>query len=202
MIVEFAELPPSVRARVESELLDDEEIVWIGQPRAGRAARSAAPLVVVGIVFLAVAVLWIVMISMIGKGASNAGAGSAGPFGLIVRVFAFLGIPFGLLGAGMMLSPLLAATSARRTVYAITSRRAILFEAGLRSTTVRSYHPGELDKVHRVEGSAGAGDLIFEEYEVGFFGGDRTPRIRRHGFMGIDDVAMVERVLRSTLHPE
>lgn len=199
MIVETVQLSPALRSRVESELREDEDLVWVGQPRPWRLARSAVPVFLFGIVFFGFAVFWTVMASSATNAGSHATPGGQGTTGLVQRVFPLFGIPFLLVGAGMLLSPLLAAFVARRTVYAITTRRAIVFDGGLRSIAVRSYSPRDLDRLSRVEGASGAGDLVFDEIEEGSHWREGGSRIRRRGFLAIDDVLSVERLLRVTL---
>jgi hypothetical protein len=105
-------------------------------------------------------------------------------------------------GLGMLGSPFWMWRRARRTCYALTERRAILWEPGwFGSVDVRSYGPDDLGKTHRVQRRDGGGDLVFEEVVTLHrrHDGHRSANVRRHGFLGVDDVRDVEQRLRRTL---
>ena len=107
-----------------------------------------------------------------------------------------------LVGAAMLLAPVWKARVAKKTIYALTDQRAIIFEAGFNSTTIRSYAPDDLEKLSRRERSSGAGDLVFEEVEATSRFNEGSPSKSRRGFLAIRDVAVVERLLRETLVPK
>lgn len=196
-------LPDELEARVRSEMGDGERLLWVGQPRPGRFARQAIPIVLFGIPWTAFAVFWIAGASSFPFGGFG-GNGGPGGFGAILSFFPLFGVPFVLIGLGMLSSPFWLRWQAKRTCYALTDRRAILWEAGkFGSVSVRSYGPEALDKTYRTEHADGCGDLVFEEViTVGRDSdGDRTTTTTRHGFMAIGNVREVERLLRRTLQP-
>ncbi len=185
--------------RVRSELRDGERLVWTGQPRPSRFAKGALPIVLFGIPWTALAIVWMAAASGLLFGGGNGGMGA---FNLIFPLF---GLPFVLIGFGMLSAPYWMRRKARRTCYALTDRRAILWEAGWRgSVTVRSYSPADLTRIRRVEYPNGDGDLIFDEFvTVGTNSkGHRTTHTQQHGFVGIPNVRTVEDLLRSTLLPD
>src|SRR5262249_8379046 len=116
--------------------------------------------------------------------------------------FPLFGLPFVLIGLGMLSSPFWLRRKAKRTCYALTDRRAIVWEAGsFGSVQVLSYRPAELTKIRRVEYPDGTGDLVFEE-EITIGTGNRgysTTTRQRQGFMSIDHVRQVEELLRKAL---
>jgi hypothetical protein len=131
-------------------------------------------------------------------GFGGANNGFAGLF----MCFPLFGLPFVLIGLAMFASPWWAARKARRTCYAITNRRAIIWDAGWWGRMeVRSYEPSGLGRIVRTEYADGCGDLVFEE--IVSYGrdsdGDRTSRTIRHGFLAIENVREVEDLLRKTL---
>ena len=64
-------------------------------------------------------------------------------FGAFGVLFPLFGLPFVMVGVGMLSSPFWLRRRAKRTCYALTDRRAILWEAGwFGSVEVRSYGPG------------------------------------------------------------
>ena len=100
-------LPADLDARVRSELRDHERLLWVRQPRAGRFARQALPLVLFGIPWTAFALFWTAAASgMLFGGAGNGGPGS---------FFPLFGLPFVLIGVGMLSSPCWFIRQAKRT---------------------------------------------------------------------------------------
>jgi hypothetical protein len=189
-------LPPELDARVRGELQNNERLLWVGQPRPGRFARQAWPIVLFGIPWTAFALFWMVAASGMLFGANQGG----GP-GAIGIIFPLFGLPFMLIGLVMLSSPYWLRRKALRTCYGLTDRRAILWEAGWRgSVEVRSYEPKKLTQIRRVEYADGCGDLIFEVILT--FGLHRTHRITGltpHGFIGIANVREIEMLLRKAL---
>jgi hypothetical protein len=195
-------LPEELDARVRAELDSGEQLLWVGQPRPGRFARSAIPIVLFGIPWTAFAIFWMAGASGIlfagFRGQNNGPPG----FGAFFACFPLFGLPFVLIGLGMLSSPYWLRRKAKRTCYALTDRRAILWEAGsFGSVQVLSYRPAELTKIRRVEYPDGTGDLVFEEnIMIGpRNNGYSTTTRQRHGFMSIDHVRQVEELLRKAL---
>jgi hypothetical protein len=177
---------------VRRELEKGEVVLWCSQPLPGRVARATIPLALFGMVFLGFAIFWIV--------AASGGMGPEG-FGRPPIIFPLFGIPFVLVGLGMVLSPLWARRIAARTVYAITPRGALLIEgAFVGGRVVRWFGPEKLSNIERHERSDGSGDLILDRELVTHASNDgpgNHVRSRPRGFMGIADVREAERVLRS-----
>jgi hypothetical protein len=181
-------LPAGLDARVRAELRDGERLLWVGQPRPGRLARQGLPIVIFGIPWTAFAVFW------------TAGAGGF-LFGGGNVCFGLFGVPFILVGLGMLTSPYWLARSARWTCYALTDRRAIIWEArAWGGVEVISYGPQELTKLRRVEYPDGVGSLIFEEFiNIGPGNNRRAANVRTRGFIAIDNVRAIEELLRKAL---
>jgi hypothetical protein len=184
-------LPPELDARVRGELQRDEQLLWVGQPLPARFARGGCLLALFGVPFTAFALIWIAATTFM--------AGSVSGF---LSCFALFGLPFLIIGLGMLGSPFWLRQRAKRTCYALTGRRAIVWNAGWwGSVEIRSYEPGQLTRIRRVEYPDGCGDLVFEEIAtVGAdCDGDRTTTTRRYGFMAIQRVHEVEELLRKVL---
>lgn len=196
-------LPDELDAAMREELREGERLLWVGQPRPGRFARQAIPIVLFGIPWTAFALFWMAAASgMLFAGAANAGPGPGGGFFAIFACFPLFGLPFVLIGFAMLGSPFWLWRQAKRTCYALTDRRAILREAGkFGSIEVRSYESEALGQITRTQYADGCGDLIFEEFlNLGRDSdGDRTRRTVRRGFMAIDNVRGVEELLRKAL---
>jgi hypothetical protein len=189
-------LPPDLDARVQSELAAGEKLVWVGQPLASRLVMGSIPLVFMGVLFTGFAVFWIAMATSMGA-----------PF-----FFPLFGLIFVGVGVGMLTSPLWMAQRARKTCYALTNRRAIVWEAGWFGTVrVFSYTPNALGKMYRQERGDGSGDLVFEEVvsvgshyvSHGQHGGhwQTSTSVTRRGFLAIPRVRDVEDLIRRTLNP-
>jgi hypothetical protein len=185
---EFSSLPREVRSQVEMELQSGERIAWMDQPIPGRMARGSLGLVIFGIPWTAFAVFWMVMAA---KGVSNTKGGA------ITWLFPLFGLPFVLIGIGMLSSPYWARRRAQRMAYVITDRRAIIFQGGWRgSVNVRSFEPSTLKgDLQRKQHADGSGDLIFaQELRRGSKGRQYTANI---GFLAVRDVKAVEEMVRT-----
>ncbi len=175
---ELASLPPDLDAMVRSEVAGGEKLRWVGQPYPGRMFASSIPIAIFGVFFAGFALFWMVTAAAI-DGA-----------------FSLFGLPFLFVGLGMIFSPLWAGRAATRTAYAVTDRRAILWEPTLWSGfQVRSYGSGQLGKMTRNQRPDGSGDLIFEELTT--FGPRGRWNVTRLGFFAIERVHQVEALIRS-----
>lgn len=195
-------LPVELETRVRSEIRVGERLLWVGQPRPGRFALQSLPIVLFGILWTGFAVFWMVSASDFlfhGPG----GNGGPGGFGAIFACFPLFGLPFVLIGLGMLSSPYWRWRQAKQTCYALTDRRAIVWQAGtFGGVSVRSYGPEALGRIHRTEYADGSGDLIFEEIVSVRCDSDGNPTTTtRHGFMAIANVREVEELLRRVLLP-
>jgi hypothetical protein len=177
-------LPAGLASLVDAELDKGERIAWIGRPIAWRYALRYIFVLLVGIPFTAFALFWM--------GAAR-GFPSAG-----VPVFALFGIPFVVIGLGMLLSPFWMLYRAGRTAYAITDRRALVVEHGLLGgVTVRSFEPGSLTILSRTQHADGSGNLVFQrEYRRE----GRRGRFVDIGFLAVPDVREVEGRIRELAH--
>jgi len=82
-------------------------------------------------------------------------AGDVGFF----SAFPLFGVPFILVGFGMLSGPIWAYRKALKTVYVVTNRRAITLDGG-RTVAIRSYPPDRLADVYRKERKDGTGDVL------------------------------------------
>jgi len=182
-------LPSDAQRIIDAELAPGERLVWSAQPRAGRFALQTIPLVLFGIPWTVFALSWS---GMAAWGTSRM-AGTGGP-GLF-RLFPLFGLPFVLIGLGMLSSPWWAIRKARRSAYALTDRRAILCLAGWRGTvTIRSFEPAQLTDLRRKQRADGSGDLVFA---VDWSQTDNNTRSTDVGFIAIPDVKEVEDLVRA-----
>jgi hypothetical protein len=188
-------LPPELDALVQAELASAEQLLWVGQPSPRRYLLISIPIVLFAIPWTGFAVFWVLGASGILFGGLPKNA--PGPAGFFA-CFPLFGLPFILVGLGMLSSPYWLLRKARRTCYALTDRRAIIWEPGIfGSVSVRSYGPAQLTRIRRNQRADGSGDMIFEEYATYDNRGHRS--ISSRGFMGIERVREIEELLRKAL---
>lgn len=169
------------------ELTRGERVAWHGRPGPLSRVLASGRTFLFGIPFFAFSVFWTWEAT---GGFNEQGTGYAVAF----SKFAFLwGGMFMLAGASLLLSPLWAWWVARRTLYAVTDRRAILIEVPLRRARIQSFVGARLEGVIRRESPSGRGDLIFErEASKGSKG--RTV-YRDVGFFGLENARAVQLLL-------
>lgn len=128
-----------------------ETIVWAGQPSPGRAMRSALPVLLFAIPWTAFSVFWTAMAGgmawLSGDGPSAEG------------MFALFGLPFILVGIGMLLSPYWAWRRAQKTMYLVTNQRAIVGTSARDGFTIAGYLPDELADLTLTVRKDGSGSI-------------------------------------------
>jgi hypothetical protein len=180
------QVPYELQRLIEVELSGDERVVWSAQPIASHFARKGLPSVWFGIPWTAFAIFWTV--------AAGWGTWKKGNFGWWLLFPAF-GLPFILIGFGLLLSPFWMRRRAARTLYALTNRRALIVTLGRRGhVTVRSFEPERLMDLQRNQNADNSGDVVFTQ-DVGYRG-DRAKNVLDVGFLAIHDVKRVEEMVR------
>lgn len=159
-----------------------ERLLWSGTPAPGEAASAALPGTLIGAPFTGFAVFWI-------WSAWSMAPQAPGPF----RFFPLFGVPFALIGLGMMLAPLWVWLRAKNTVYAVTERRALIIVNGA-GAGISWYAREDMGELTRMERADGSGSIFFatraSTTSRGFV------KHTRVGFIGIPDVRNVERLIR------
>lgn len=178
-------IPPLLRELVDRELDPGERIEWVGVPKKVLFQPASLGAFLFGIPWTAFAIFWT-------AGAAWMTSQSDMEVGMF-RLFPLFGVPFILVGLGMLSSPFWAMRKAGKTVYVITDRRAITFEGG-RSISIRSYDPDKLTEISRREKADGSGDIIFGQ-QAWTHGQGNFP-IGEQGFFRIPNVREVEKRLR------
>jgi Bacterial PH domain len=148
--------PGDAQLRAQSELQSGESLYWTGTADPVRAALSALPAAIFGIPFASFALFWISQAyhatSAMSKSSNNA-------FTSGFRVFPLFGLPFLIVGLGIILAPLWAFLKGSGTVYAVTNQRVMII-AGTRSRSVKSYTPADILGVEHRERPDGSGDIV------------------------------------------
>jgi hypothetical protein len=165
------------------EMQRGEKLIWAERPVSLRAhMKQKLGMALFGVPFLAFALFWT-------AGAASMGAGA--PMDWIAMVFPLFGIPFIAVGLGLVLSPLWAGYRARRLIYAISDRRAIIGDFS-RTAKIRSWPHTDLDNLQRDENSDGSGNVLFASSLVRQKNG---VAVVREGFVGIGDARRIEHEL-------
>jgi hypothetical protein len=197
--VEDDDLPRAMGAQIQAELAVGERLVWAGRaqphPSLGRRVLpfSLGCFLPAAVLFLLGLVLFMAPPLVTGQGLF----GQSGP--TVFGAFAvFVGVV--LLGAGGMLTAGAVVEDARtrRTCYALTNRRAIVWRPaqGTKGLEVRSFWPADLNTVYRIDRGDGEGDVVLHEVTIVV---GANPQAIRQGFLGVRHVRHVEGLLRQTL---
>jgi len=144
--------PSDARGMITSELQAGESLQWTGTADASRAAISALPAMLFGIPFAGFALFWMTMAYHGTRTVSR----SSSP---LFSVFPLFGVPFLLIGLGIVSAPLFAYFKALKTAYAITDKRVLVITDG-RARSVKSYTPADIVSVDHMERAGGTGDVI------------------------------------------
>lgn len=171
------------RERIEQELSEEENLIWADRPLSLRPYfMRALPVFLFGIPFFSFAVFWT------GAAFTLTGANSVGDF-----AFAAFGIPFILVGAGLLASPLWALRKARSTIYAVTDQRLLILRE-FPSSNLRSWSFDDIGNLSRKTRPNGTGSVYFtEEWRRGNKGRSYKQKI---GFLGIHDPKRLEETIR------
>jgi hypothetical protein len=190
-------LPVEAARIIEDELTPGEKLVWCAQPHSWAFAKAAIPVFLFGLVFFGFSIFWETMALTTTQAQPKNGAAPPA----VAVVFPLFGVPFVLVGLCMVLSPLGYVLKAKRTVYGLTDKAAIVMRGQLLGgREVTRFGPQQLDQISRRDSMGGRGDLIFQYVNYGNWRSrNGTPVMRPDGFIGIDNVRDVERLLRATL---
>jgi hypothetical protein len=173
--------------RLDAELGHGEHAVWVAKPRPRRQLRSFG-IYLFAIPWTGFSVFWMAM----------AGSGHGTPDVASV-FFTLFGLPFLLIGIGMLAVPFAAVAAARRTVYALTDRRLLRIGWGRRRTVTKSVLLSQIGPITRTSGTDGYGDLKIETHTRSDGDGGRTTET--FSLDGVPDVAGLERLLLEATHP-
>lgn len=168
-------LPPALQQALLSELRPSETLLWLDQPNAGRMARGSIGAVLFAIPWTAFSIFWM-------------WAASHGSL-----LFALFGVPFVLIGLGMLTSPIWVRRAAKMTAYALTDKRAIIITQKFRSLNVTSYTPEQLQSMEREQRADDSGSLVFERKLDE--DNSRNTMNNARGFLHIEHVKAVEQLI-------
>ena len=175
--------PPQLQEALDRELEHGERGKWAGMPKPRLFTPASVGSFLFAIPWTGFSVFWI--------------CGAAGfkipEFNKPQDLFPLFGLPFLLIGLGMLSAPWWSYRSAFRTLYAITNQRAVIIKQGMSSNTVRSFTPSDLFDLEKVERRDGSGDVLFD-LPRGMASNNAGRALA--GFFGVDDARSVEHMLR------
>jgi Bacterial PH domain len=141
--------------RAQSELQSGESLLWTGTADPRRAAITALPAVFFGIPFAGFALFWM---NMAYRGTHNL-ARAHNWFASGFTLFPLFGVPFFLVGVGIVLAPLWAYLKRRNGAYAVTNHRVMII-TGTTSRAVKSIMPSDIVEVDHRERPDASGDVL------------------------------------------
>jgi hypothetical protein len=179
---------PKVEDMIRHEVKGDEKLLWCAQPTSQRYFRKGLPFFFFGIFFAGFAIFWTAM-------AAGITGASSGETNIIGYIFPLFGIPFIVVGLGMLTAPLwMAYKVAKETAYIITDQRAILIEGGLFGGEIHYYPPKKLKDLFVRRQPNNVGDIIMETKISTSSKGGRTST--EYGFLGIENLTEVSMLLQ------
>jgi hypothetical protein len=164
-----------------SKLLDPgERLTWSGRPDAIRYAfKKSIATFLFGLFFFGFSIFWI--------------SGAAKQSGLM---FALFGVPFVIVGLGLVLSPIWHFLRSRQAIYVLTDRRAVVDIAGWFPRRL-SVPLGQIRFVEAKLSTNGCGDILFRE--TGRTDGEGGWTTSRDGFVAVSSADQVDRLLRAAI---
>jgi hypothetical protein len=214
-------IPADLEDLARQELEKGERLVWAARARPTGIGPADWATVSFGAVFTAFSVFWVV-----GAAWMTSGAGTGhfpAPPGMQI-CFPLFGLPFVLVGLGMLSAPYWRRRSLAASWYALTDRRLVISKpgpAGLGfvgaamgsavggATVISSIRGDAILKITRVALGDGSGDLILQtgvtavDFEGDPVAPDSPAAIRtapvNEGLIGLADVRATERLIRETL---
>ncbi|QPC84425.1 hypothetical protein G4Y79_08640 [Phototrophicus methaneseepsis] len=180
-------IPPELRNKVEMELFEDEDLLWIGQPQPLSAAIGPtwlSDLLPIGMVGIFLFFFFSVV------------NGPMGGFDDMPSFFYF--VPLFILATTIwpFISRLITAT---RSTYALTDRRALIIDGN----NVKSYGADDIEFIQRNMRGQDSGDIVFAK-EISTYRSNNRTRIKSTpiGFLGIDNVRAVEAMMLRTFNQD
>lgn len=176
-------LPPQFEAALRPQLLPGERVLWRAQPRPSRQWMVFL-IWLFAIPWTAFAVGWTWLASLPLRSGAETGV-----FGWLFPMF---GVPFILIGLGMLATPFRLLLRARSTVFALTDARVIRLYAG-KSSRVETLPIEQVGQITAQHGADGYGRLTIATTQ--FIDRGRDHRTNAFTLLGVPDSARLERLL-------
>ena len=161
-----------------------EHLLWSGRPQPTAYALKKATLTFLfGIPFFAFAVFWTWTALSFSAGREP-------------QYFWLFGVPFLLIGLGLLLSPLWQSAQARATTYTLTTRRAVIDTTGPLARRI-SVPLEQIPFIELQPGRGRPGHVLFREVAAPYR--NAFPTTTKDGFIAVPDADKVERLLRDAV---
>jgi hypothetical protein len=167
-----------LKKKINDEKRPNERVLWSGTPIPIQLAKQALGQSFFGIFFFGFAVFWT-------YGAFHQSNGES--------IFPLFGIPFLLVGAVLLFSPIIEWIKGYKTVYVVTDQRAFILENRKR-IQVTNFDPERISNIEKSLNIDGSGDVILiKEHSTDSDGDKKT---ERKGFFAVRNVKEVEKAIR------
>jgi hypothetical protein len=189
-------IPHSLKVFAEREFMG-EKLIWSEKPDIRIAFLMSFGIWVFAVPWTAFALFWESMVAgplvLDWLGYEVGGMKPAGNVGQgMMAVMALFGLPFILIGFGMLLAPVWVLRKGARTLYVLTNKRVAILN-GARTVSIVSIWPKEIISLSRKEGPDGRGTLTLHQGVVRDSDGDRQENKTELGV--IHDVRRVEQMV-------
>ncbi|MFM9975959.1 MAG: hypothetical protein ACKVON_15465 [Beijerinckiaceae bacterium] len=188
-------MPASLKAFAEREFIG-EPMIWAEKPDHKLAFFVSFGIWLFAIPWTAFALFWESMVAgplfldLLGYEVSGKPPGTAMQVGL--WVMALFGVPFIVIGFGMLLAPFWIWRKGKSTLFVLTNKRLTVLQ-GNRTVSVVSIKFNEIVSTSRKEGPDGRGTLILHQGHSRDSDGDRVEKKTELGV--INDVRRVEQLV-------
>jgi hypothetical protein len=190
-----ATIPQALKAFAEREFIG-EKMIWAARPDNRIAVFLSFGIWLFAIPWTAFSLFWISIPAAAlyeGYMGVNIGAPKGAPT-LAMWAFALWGVPFLLVGFGMLLVPLFTWRKGSKTLFVLTNKRLTTLENGSQ-VKVTSIYPQEIFGLSRKEGPDGRGTLTVS---LGYERDSDGDRVQKSALFGvITDVRKVEAMVRA-----
>lgn len=147
----YQRIPYDLEQKLERELQAEESVEWQGMPVPRFFTAKSLAMFLFAIPWTAFAIFWIC-------GAAGFKLPDLSEGFSPLMLFPLFGVPFVLVGLGMLASPLLSYLKDQKTLYAITNKRVIIISGG-KTVEIKSFKPEQITEVTRRE-RKDLGDLV------------------------------------------
>lgn len=160
MTLALSRLTVSLHRRVVNELQPDEKVLWAGMPSPWRTALMTTPIFIFGVAWSSFTFGWEWIALNVAWAAffQEPPQGGAGVPLIMALIFPIFGIPFVLIGIGMLGAPFYAAFKTMCTAHVVTSER-LLTVISWPFEEVSSHPVTKVQSLNRKDRRGGRGSL-------------------------------------------
>lgn len=183
--------PDPLLPLLQKELDIGERLRWHGRPREGAIKWAAFGIWLFAIPWTAFALFWTYM----AWSGVDTMADEEGPGGILKYAFPLFGVPFILIGLGMLLTPVLGLFSSSERIHGITDKRIITLTSARGVVRVKSLQARHIGPIERWEGKQGRGKVTIETHSTRDSEGER--KTETVTLIGVENAARVEELVRA-----